>query len=146
MSIPKKYSDSMMRRVLLSNRLLADAHDETLLSIRRYLPPRTNLWPETTRVENEDCLDQFRIRGDMPLNCWICGSRAADVHHIIGGTKGRSHEWGNLVLACRDCHDKIHGSHVSLAQVLKAKWANDRWTMSWLRLTLLNRKYLPEVT
>jgi 5-methylcytosine-specific restriction endonuclease McrA len=42
--------------------------------------------------------------------CRMCGTSQglADVHHIIKRSQGGSDDADNLILLCRDCHNKFH--------------------------------------
>ena len=43
--------------------------------------------------------------------CRMCGTSRglADVHHIIKRSQGGTDEMDNLILLCRNCHNKQHG-------------------------------------
>ena len=42
--------------------------------------------------------------------CRICGRSwgLADVHHVIKRSQGGTDDMNNLILLCRDCHNKQH--------------------------------------
>ena len=43
-------------------------------------------------------------------NCYICGGRATETHHVFAGRGRRqlSDRYGLVVRLCRDCHDDVH--------------------------------------
>ena len=85
-------------------------------------------------------------------HCQVCQetynslSVVLECHHIIGGTKGRSDELTNLICLCRSCHQRL-GPHSeeNLGTILFWKWATDRGTLSWVRLAILHRRFLPDL-
>jgi len=101
-------------------------------------------WPSACRRDDPMLLTSIHYVRD---HCQACGSTThLEVHHIIGGTKGRSDELTNLIMLCRHCHQSAHGAYggqLTLAQVLWHQWCNNRETLSWLRLMLLRRQFLP---
>jgi len=40
--------------------------------------------------------------------CTMCGRPAKEVHHKVPRLKGGKNESGNLVVLCRECHEKLH--------------------------------------
>ena len=98
-------------------------------------------WPPAERVTCPPLLTAIRYLVDR---CQMCGDqRRLDVHHIIGGTKGRSDELTNLILICRSCHQSIHSGHLTLSHVLWHQWAHNRDHLVWTRLACLRRQRLP---
>lgn len=84
-------------------------------------------------------------------HCLICGSAFADgfltgrnVHHLIGGTPGRSDELTNLVALCGRCHEDATRGRLGLQHVLYAKWRNEPETVDWVRLHMLRGRSLPK--
>lgn len=113
---------------------------------RLWLPQRTAEWPQVTRVNDHTLLATIpRIR------CWRCRVEPIqhwlpiEVHHIVGGTKGRSDEWTNLIPLCQTCHGIANTKLFPLGQVLFKKWFCDRAHVDWVRLTLLRRQHLPDL-
>ena len=83
-------------------------------------------------------------------HCLMCGSAFADgflegrnVHHLIGGTPGRSDEATNLAALCGLCHDEVTSGPLGLSHVLYAKWEAEAETLDWCRLHLLRGRSLP---
>ena len=53
-------------------------------------------------------------------NCFVCGRRATDMHHIFhGADKKLSEELGCMVPLCRECHNKVHHKGGELDRELK---------------------------
>ena len=40
--------------------------------------------------------------------CENCGKRAVDVHHLVLRSHGGTDNPDNLILLCRNCHEKAH--------------------------------------
>lgn len=56
--------------------------------------------------------------------CSFCGFDeidALDIHHIIPRSKDGSNEPGNLVLACKNCHARIHSRAIPESEVRRVK-------------------------
>ena len=54
-------------------------------------------------------------------SCYMCGGRAADMHHIFhGADKKLSEELGLMVPLCRACHNKVHHVGGEYDRILKA--------------------------
>jgi len=66
-----------------------------------------------------------------------------ELHHVIGGTKGRSDERTNLIMLCRDCHEQV--ATAGLGAILGMKWSIDRQGTDWVRLAVLRRSFLPDL-
>jgi len=64
----------------------------------------------------------LRLQGNL---CFYCGSElnmtSADPHHKIPVSLGGLTVQENLVMVCRDCHNKIHGEEPPLILEQK-KW------------------------
>jgi len=123
---------------------------------RQHLPLSVHDWPNPRRVKSPKLLGALRLLKRWEL-CWRClafetrgrsGSHAGCLHHIIGGTKGRSDERTNLMPLCTACHMAYHDGgdvRITKGQLLWAKWLIDRKGTSWVRLALLNSQYLPDL-
>ena len=44
------------------------------------------------------------------IPCEVCGARAVDVHHILFRSHGGTDEVENIILLCRNCHNKAHNN------------------------------------
>lgn len=52
--------------------------------------------------------------------CYVCGGRAADMHHVFhGADKKISEETGCMLPLCRNCHNKVHHNGGELDRELK---------------------------
>ena len=66
---------------------------------------------EGLRAIEEKEIRQSGSAGQMMfIPCYICGGRASDRHHLIGGTSNRknSEKYGLVVYLCRSCHERAH--------------------------------------
>ena len=126
--------------------LMVDAHGVDLSQVREFITAPTRLWPKIVVVKNPDVLSSFRSDLWLPFECWLCEQQPySDVHHIFGGTKGRSDEFCNLFRICRECHEKAQSSRSLLPLVLAKKAKCDRMHTDWIRMTYLHRSFLPEI-
>jgi hypothetical protein len=122
--------------------LFVDGKGVSYHQYRRHLPARARDFPDPERVDDPERTMRYR---EQMGRCQITGDRAGpiDVHHIIGGTKGRSDEWTNLILLRRDWHEKANTNELSLGVILWLKWSTDREHTDWVRLAILRRAFLP---
>jgi len=114
---------------------------------RELLPKRARDFPKPERVKDDQVIMAYRWRW---THCQVCGQGQRDgvildVHHIIGGTKGRSDEKTNLISLDRDCHDKANTLELPKGLILWCKWRTDRRSVSWVRLAILHRQFLPDL-
>lgn len=68
-------------------------------------------------IKDRDLLSSYAARhrrcemcGASPDSFWPYG---LEIHHIVGGTRGRSDEVTNLIALCSCCHRVIHGDRIS---------------------------------
>ena len=113
---------------------------------REMLPARAADFPPPCRITDPEVVLAYR---EQWTKCQVCGAHGRvilECHHIIGGTKGRSDEVGNLIVLDRRCHERL-GPHSeeNLGTILFWKWATDRGTLSWVRLAILHRRFLPDL-
>ncbi len=53
-------------------------------------------------------------------NCYVCGRRASEWHHVMHGPdKKLSEELGLMVPLCRECHNRVHHVGGELDRELK---------------------------
>lgn len=112
-------------------------------AVRLSLPPRPADWPPARRARNAEAVAWY---GWLFPRCQSCQAKESlDVHHLVGGMKGRSDERTNLLVLCRSCHERYgpHGAK-NMARLLAAKAKADPDGLCLLRLTLLNRSHLPD--
>ena len=62
--------------------------------------------------------DYFKLGIDSIVECEVCGKQGNinggfDLHHIYGRIGKNSDNIGNLMLLCRDCHNKAHSCEFS---------------------------------
>ncbi len=137
---------------------LVDSKGRTLAAVRSRLSADRYLWPPANRIERGDLngkqhSDLFGGLHDRPdwQFCWGCGRRAPEVviqiHHIGQNRNTRSDEISCVLPLCwmwadgNGCHANIEGN---LAKVLGCKWRWGREDLSWERVTLCQRYFLPE--
>lgn len=63
------------------------------------------------------------IQNDTTV-CFLCGGRAADCHHVYGGSlRKKSDKYGLTVHLCRNCHNEPpkQGVHIGGVHFCKAK-------------------------
>lgn len=117
---------------------------------RLWLPSRVSDWPKVRIVNNKRAREVLLRHQLYECGCpWcsLCESYAEqmDGHHIFGGSRGRSDELTNLLIVCRQCHERIQSDPTTLPEVLHAKWEHDRESVSWVRLTLLAGRWLDDL-
>jgi 5-methylcytosine-specific restriction endonuclease McrA len=92
---------------------------------------------------------------DEKDRCQVCHRKHApwggiqlrlQLHHIFGGTPGRSDERTNIITLCWKCHHvKLNTPSLQLGHILFCKWRSDQEHTSWTRLAILGRRFLPEL-
>jgi 5-methylcytosine-specific restriction endonuclease McrA len=122
----------------------ADSHGIMFHEYRLWLPELASDWPSVRRVDSPHVLGCI-----SRLECWACRyisfTNPCDLHHLVGGTKGRSDERCNLMPLCRECHDKANTKELPLGRLMWLLWVHDRWGTDWVRLALLKRSHLPDL-
>ena len=74
--------------------------------------------------------EYFKIGDQDPTpDCEVCGRQGLEIHHItsrglksfecLGKTYNDINDIYNLILLCRDCHNKAHGGEYSKNQLYK---------------------------
>jgi len=59
-------------------------------------------------------------------NCYVCGRRAAEWHHVFHGPDKRlSEELGLMVPLCRSCHERVHHVGGEYDRMLKVEAQRD---------------------
>ncbi len=82
--------------------------------------------------------------------CWNteCNARQPwnkiEFHHIIGGAR-RSDELCNVCMLCTACHEIVKTDVLPQGRILFLKWREDRQHCDWERLSLLSKKFLPDL-
>lgn len=112
--------------------------------VRLWLPPRVSDWPKVRIVDCKENRGEYTDR----LGCFYCERCVfgpMDVHHIVGGSRGRCDSLTNLMPVCRKCHEEIQSVPALLPHVLYQKWKHDRAHVSWVRLTLLAGRWLDDL-
>ncbi len=118
---------------------------------RALLPGHVSTWPPAIRVKDSRLLLLFAT---LWSRCQLCGATPPGtqfdrlhIHHIFGGTRGRSDETTNLMRLCSECHDWVQGNTTFLPVVLWAKWRTELGliypSIDWVRLAILRRQHLP---
>ncbi len=95
-------------------------------------------WPQLHTHKSPSVLATFHQDFN---SCWLCAAYGISAHHICSGN-GRSDERCNLAAVCRECHDKIHASKISLGDVLRAKHKFDKDNLDWFRLVWLKKAFI----
>lgn len=109
-----------------------------------WLPIR-RLPSEAVRIEMEKLF----------VHCFWCGGRGCwhpkgtsltlELHHIVGGSAGRSDERTNLFPCHRKCHQELQSDASLTGKVLWLKWRYDRIGTVWTRLAELHGRNLPDL-
>lgn len=113
------------------------------------LPKSVHDWPPPERVKDRVLLQRMH---EESQRCGVCGYKPVvwswlapvELHHIVGGTQGRSDERTNLIPLCRRCHDNANTDALPFARILYHKWRTDPEHTDWRRLAILKRQFLPE--
>lgn len=113
--------------------------------MERHYGSRVSDWPSAKAVI-DDSVERL-MHEWFPRQCWVCGNGLAGVqaHHLVGGSRGRSDEFTNIVLLCRPCHEQAHGGKLAFGRLIYLKWLNDPQHLNYGRLSLLKRAYLPDL-
>jgi len=118
-----------------------DSHGVYWDEVRTLLPASVSQWERVRPVPKSEACS---IMHKLYRTCFLCNTEKywppLQAHHILGGSK-KSDELCNLVILCRDCHQRVQSAPDELPRVLKAKWRHDRAHCDWRRLTLLNRSW-----
>lgn len=114
------------------------------------LPKSVHDWPQPERVKDRILLDTMYMEAHRCAACgyiarpWPTALGLLQLHHIVGGTQGRSDERTNLIPLCRRCHVNANTDALPLARILYHKWRTDPEHTDWRRLAILKRQFLPE--
>ena len=128
---------------------LVDSCGIAFCDYHKHLPKLARDFPLPHRVKDRKVLGEYRLRFDA---CQVCGATRRmwggepvwlEIHHIIGGTQGRSDEPTNLILLCKREHVQVKTTALPQSRILYCKWLTDRENVSWVRLAILARKHLP---
>lgn len=79
-----------------------------------------------------------------PDFCYICGMKATETHHCIGGTSRRklADKDGLYVRLCHDCHQSLHDHNTQkerLQKIAQAAWMEkygksvDEWRERYIK-------------
>lgn len=110
---------------------------------------RTADWPTAVRVDDPKvCV----LMHGLFHQCWECQigysgaqwDRRIEAHHLCAGIKGRSDELTAIAMLCAKCH-RTGTKEVPLARCLYLKHKFDKQHLSWVRLSLLNKQFLPDL-
>jgi len=128
--------------------LYIDGTGSSFTDAMRNLPKSVHDWPPPERVKDHILLQRMH---EERRQCGVCSYKpmawswlAVELHHIVGGSKGRSDERTNLIPLCRRCHDNANTDTLPLARILFCKWRIDPEHTDWRRLAILKRQFLPE--
>lgn len=121
-----------------------------------WLPPRVSDWPLPPIVKDDKDDVQGQFHQEF-RSCWWCGYprefdfgtpgfafKKVELHHLAGGSRGRSHERFLFTMLCSDCHDK-HAGPDDLGFLLYLKWKHDPEGTDWPRTALRLRRFLPDL-
>ena len=85
------------------------------------------------------------IMQDNPDTCYLCGRRATETHHVLGGVANRklSEKYGLTVRLCHSCHLGNDGAQYSRGlgfrlkqeaqMAFEARYGHDRWMKTFRR-------------
>jgi hypothetical protein len=126
---------------------LTDGTGRSFAEMRLLLSERVSDWPKTQRIrlnarKRWKFMDELHKEWDQ---CWDCDRTTGlgaiiQVHHLTHGAF-RSDERTALMPLCLECHQSVPGR---LAELLWLKWYFDRENLSWLRLTMIAGRWLPD--
>ena len=124
-----------------------DCHGIAFDDVRFILPARPGDWPKVTRVTNPDVC---RIMHELHQACWECCQRTTwemrvEAHHMFAGSRGKSDEACAIAVLCEWHHGQHADPILPLGRLLYLKWRDDRPHCDWVRATLLNGRFLPEL-
>lgn len=111
--------------------------------VRQHLPANVSDWPEIVRVINKPQVvrDYLAEMQREHRRCPLCPPHdrkpVAEVHHLVGGSRGRADERTNLVAICGGCHRDVQSDRRQYGRVWGAKWQQDAPNVDWIRLALL---------
>lgn len=111
--------------------------------IREHLPANVSDWPAITRELNKPhvvraYLEEMQREGRRCPLCDPSNRRpVTEVHHLVGGSKGRADERTNLIAVCHPCHEAVQSDRRQYRRVWLAKWVQDAPHVDWVRLVLL---------
>lgn len=138
----RRVSPGVARKSKEAEAQFADGMGVYFCEARLWLPKRVSDWPRVRIVLSED---NRRVVADRQ-RCFYCEAWGpVEVHHIIGGLRGRCDSLPNLFAICRPCHVAVQSDRAKFARVLYQKWKHDRAHVSWVRLTLLSGRYLDDL-
>ena len=115
---------------------------------REHLPKSCHDFPDPERVKEPKLLERLHREWRYCMGCWRrrLASGRLELHHIVGGTKGRSDEACNLMMLCSDrCHPNVNTEAMPLGLLLVLRWYAERETTDWVRLAILRRSFLPDL-
>ena len=145
-----------MKRTPLTRRTpLVDCHGFDLEAARWHLEAHYGLktadWPNIPRVKNRLVCEL--MHGQF-TECWNCGTwydgwsleRRIEAHHIIGGFgNGRYDHVCNIAMLCGLCHSRAKSKQLPQGRVLYLKVTKDPVHTDWVWLSLIGRKFLPDM-
>lgn len=143
----RRISKSRIARARRLRERFVDGHGVCFDEYRLWLPDKVSDWPQVTRVDDPQVPRDYH---EWWCTCWNCEeppayTKPVDFHHLTGGTKGRSDEYCNGCMLCRECHDLANTNELPFARLLYLKWKFDRQHVSWVRLALLRGSHLPDL-
>ena len=142
----------------MTRRRFVDGRGVAFAEYRDLLPASVHDFPKIQVVKHRRLLKELHAEWQECAVCrWTAGSwnaaacmESLQIHHIAHGALGRSDERTNLLALCSrgpdaGCHAEAHGGRLSLGRLLFCKWATDRHGVSWVRLSVLLGRFLPEL-
>lgn len=118
------------------------------------LPARVDMWPKyPPRVKKDEAGLQHDFHGEFGRwACWLCGIGpewspsgeqliVLQLHHLAGGSRGRSHERELFTMLDARCHANI--TKADLGKLLWCKWKFDREWTDWEWLAVRHGHHLP---
>lgn len=109
-------------------------------AVRKHLPSSNKDWPAIVRVLNKPALRTkylafVREQGGL---CPLCRDEpVSEVHHLVGGSRGRADERCNLLGIGHRCHREIQSVVSEYRRCWRAKLEQDPDGCDFIRLVLL---------
>lgn len=130
-----------------------DKNDVPFADHHRHLPKLASDFPKSGVVTNPGLRWEYKPKYKKCAVCdwsyeepgFLCRIIWLELHHIIGGQKGRSDELTNYIVICSACHEKVNTSELPMGKILYHKWKADQGNVDWARLAILRGCFLPDL-
>jgi hypothetical protein len=130
---------------------MLDTNGISFAEYRSLLPDRIFEFPKPRVKKNRIVLAAVGREGLFCCNCREPNGRGLEarlqLHHLVGGSNGRSDERTNLMHLCgRDaCHPSANTKALPFARLLFLKWYYYPDEVDWVRLAILRHQFHPDL-